>query len=94
MRSRAASTRLRILAGAVALCFAVGLFLLLRPSASDEPADAPPTTLAHMAEKNRDAATSIAAHQRLQAAVASNEANALVAAEERGNAATRAAHHN
>ena len=94
MRSRAASRRLKILAGVVAIFFAVGLFLLLRPGSSDEPTGAAPTTLAHMAEKNRDAARSVAAHERLQAAASVNEANALVAAEERSSAAATAARHN
>ena len=94
MRSRAASRRLKILAGAVGILVAAGLFLLIRPGSGDEQIGAPPTTLAHMAEKNRDAARSVAAHERLQAATSVNEANALVAAEERSGAPANSSRHN
>ena len=56
-----------------------------------QPAAAPPEALAHIAEKNRDAAVAAAAHQRAESAATTNEAENLAAAQTGGRGDNRAA---
>jgi hypothetical protein len=51
-----------------------------------EPAAAPPEALAHIAEKNRDAAVVAAAHQRAESAASTNAAEDLAEARRQGAA--------
>lgn len=84
MRRRAAS-RVGVAGAISAGLLAVALTAAFSGSGSSSPPPASPNTLAHIAQKNREAATVVAAHQRLQAAAATHDAN-QVAAEETGTA--------
>jgi hypothetical protein len=55
-----------------------------------QPEAAPPEALAHIAQKNRDAAIVAAAHQRVESAVSTNAAEGVAEAERRGEPANAA----
>jgi hypothetical protein len=77
------------------LRFAIGsalaLFVILMAAFSvkryREPSSAPPEALAHIAEKNREAAIVAAAHQRAESAASTNAAEDLAERQSRGSAA-------
>jgi hypothetical protein len=52
-----------------------------------QPEAAPPEALAHIAQKNRDAAIAAAAHQRVESAARTNAAEGVAEAERRGEPA-------
>jgi hypothetical protein len=55
-----------------------------------QPQAAPPEALAHIAQKNRDAAVVAAAHQRAESAATTNAAEDLAEAQRRGSAEANA----
>ena len=77
-----------------AFALLVVIALTLSVNRYREPAAAPPEALAHIAEKNRDAAVIAAAHQRAESAASTNAAEDLADAQLRGaNAAATANAH-
>jgi hypothetical protein len=88
-RRSAISKPLLVIGSALTLLLVVSIALSVRRYRAPEAA--PPEALAHIAEKNRDAAMIAAAHQRAEAAASSNAADTLVAAQSRGPAAANAA---
>jgi hypothetical protein len=93
VRRRSSFPKLR-----VALASALALFLILVVALSvkryREPEAAPPEALAHIAEKNRDAAIAAAARQRTESAASTNAVEALAEARNgaEDNAARAGAH--
>jgi hypothetical protein len=81
-----------VLASALALVLI--LVVALSVKRYREPEAAPPEALAHIAEKNRDAAIAAAARQRTESAASTNAVEALAEARNgaEGNAARAAAH--
>jgi hypothetical protein len=78
----------------VAGAFAVGALALALTAAFSAdrypvPAPASPDALAHIAQKNRDAATVAAARQRFQAAAAAHDADRAAAQDAGGAGAVR-----
>jgi hypothetical protein len=85
VRRRTFFSRSRLVIGtafAVLVLIAVGLSVQRYRA----PPAAPPEALAHIAEKNRDAAVTAAARQRAESAASTNQAEALAAAQSRGAA--------
>ena len=83
MSSRRSNFRLRLALGSVLALFVL-LALALSVHRYRQPPAAPPEALAHIAEKNRDAAIAAAARQRVEAAATTNEAEDLAAARTAG----------
>jgi hypothetical protein len=79
----------RIAIGSAAALLVV-LAVMLSVNRYREPQAAPPEALAHIAEKNRDAAVVAAAHQRVESAVSTNAAEDLAEAQRRGAAEANA----
>jgi len=76
-----------------ALALAIVLVVALSVHKYNEPAPAPPEALAHIAQKNRNAAIDAAARMRVQSAVTTNAAESLANAQmnaARGNTAPAA----
>ena len=76
MRRRSSFPKLRIALGS-ALALLLILVVALSVRRYREPEAAPPEALAHIAEKNRDAAIVAAARQRAESAASTNAAEAL-----------------
>jgi len=80
----------------VKLAFGSAVILLVAIAAAlsvnryRQPQAAPPEALAHIAEKNRDAAVVAAAHQRAESAASTNAAEDLAEARRRGAAEANA----
>jgi hypothetical protein len=85
VRRRFSSPKIRIAIGS-AFAFLVVIALALSVNRYREPAAAPPEALAHIAEKNRDAAVVAAAHQRAESAASTNAAEGLAEARRQGAA--------
>jgi negative regulator of sigma E activity len=89
VRSRSSIPKLRIVIGlAVALCVAVVVALSVNRYRGPEAA--PPEALAHIAQKNHDAAVVAAAHQRVESAVSTTAAEDLAEARRRAGAEANA----
>ena len=82
-----AKVRIVVLA---ALAFVVVITLTLSVRHYRQPVAAPPEALAHIAEKNRDAAAIAAARQRAESAAATSAAEGIAEAERRGQAQANA----
>jgi hypothetical protein len=89
VRPRSSIPKIRI-AIAVAAALLVALIVTLSVNRYRQPEAAPPEALAHIAEKNRDAAVVAAAHQRVESAVSTNAAENLADAQRRGSAEANA----
>jgi hypothetical protein len=90
MRRRGPRTRRGLIAGgAFALLFALVIAMSVHRYSAPPPA--PREALDRIAQKNRHAATVAAARQRAESAATSNDADNLVAAQERGAAEADAA---
>jgi hypothetical protein len=89
VRSRRSIPKARF---AIVSAFALVLVLVVALSVNRyrQPPAAPPEALAHIAEKNRDAAVTAAARQRVESAVSTNAAENLADAESRGAAEANA----
>ena len=86
MRRRASSRKpLIVLASGLALLVLIAVALSVHHYR--QPEAAPPEALAHIAQKNREAAIVAAAHQRVEAAASSNAAEGVAEAEQRGEPA-------
>lgn len=81
MRRRNGRSRLGLFAGA-ALLVMIAVAALVSIDRYRQPASAPPSALARVAEKNRRAAIVAAANQRAESAAATNATEALVEANE------------
>jgi hypothetical protein len=89
VRRRYSNARVRIaLAAACALVVVIALTLSVHRYR--QPVAAPPEALAHIAEKNRDAAVIAAARQRVDSAAATNAAESVAEARRRGEAEANA----
>ena len=91
MRRRSAS-RTPLLVFGSALALLVILAAGLSVHHYRQPEAAPPEALAHIAEKNREAAIVAAAHQRVESAVRTNAAENVAEAERRGEPTNVALH--
>jgi hypothetical protein len=89
VRSRLSIRKAPLLIGTALVLF-VALVLVFSVKRYRTPEAAPPEALAHIAEKNRDAAAVAAAHQRIEAAASTNAAQAISAAQVRGEASANA----
>jgi hypothetical protein len=78
------------LAIASASALLVVLAVALSVDRYSEPEAAPPEALAHIAQKNREAAVIAAARQRVESAASTNEAEGLAEARRRGEAEANA----
>jgi hypothetical protein len=78
------------LAFGVAAALLVALAGTLSVNRYRQPEAAPPEALAHIAEKNREAAVVAAAHQRAESAVSTNAAEHLADAQRQGAAEANA----
>lgn len=89
MRRRFSIPKLRV---AIASAFVLVVVLATAHSVNRyrEPQAAPPEALAHIAEKNREAAVIAAASQRADSAASTNEAEGLAEAQRRGQAEANA----
>jgi hypothetical protein len=85
VRPRFSVPKVRLAIGS-AFAVLVVVALALSVNRYREPAAAPPEALAHIAEKNRDAAVVAAAHQRAESAASTNAAEGLAEAQRRGAA--------
>ena len=78
----------------IAIASAVALFVvllvLLTVHRYRQPPATPPEALAHIAEKNRDAAIAAAARQRVDSAARTNAAESIAEARDRGKAEANA----
>ncbi|HEV2818379.1 MAG TPA: hypothetical protein VGW40_14300 [Allosphingosinicella sp.] len=86
MRRRGARSR-RALIGGGFLALLVVLIAGLSIKSYRTPPAAPPAALERIGEKNRDAATRAAAHQRAESAASANAADRRIEAEENGASA-------
>jgi hypothetical protein len=84
---RSGSSRKPLLVLASGLALLVLLAVALSVHHYRQPVAAPPEALAHIAQKNRDAAIAAAAQQRVEAAARSNAAEGVAEAERRGEPA-------
>jgi hypothetical protein len=89
VKRRASIPKLKIVLGAAVALF-VAVVVTLSVNRYRAPEAAPPEALAHIAEKNRDAAVVAAAHQRVESAVSTNAAEDLAEAQRRGAAEANA----
>lgn len=89
VRRRFSSRKARIAIGSALALFVV-LVLALSVNRYRAPQAAPPEALAHIAEKNRDAAIAAAAHQRAESAASTNAAEDLAEAQRQGTAGANA----
>ena len=85
MRRRVSIPKTRLAIGS-AFALLVVVALVLSVNRYREPAAAPPEALAHIAEKNRDAAAIAAAHQRAESAASTNAVESMAEAQRRGEA--------
>jgi len=85
VRRRILTPKVRIAIGS-AFALLVVIALALSVNRYREPAAAPPEALAHIAEKNRDAAAVAAAHQRAESAASTNAVEGLAEARRQGAA--------
>jgi hypothetical protein len=86
VKRRFSIPKVRLAIGSAAALL-VAVILVLSVNRYREPQAAPPEALAHIAEKNRDAAVVAAAHQRAESAASTNAAEDLAEAQRRGSAA-------
>ena len=89
MKSRSSIPKLRLAIG-LAAALLVAIVVALSANRYRAPEAAPPEALAHIAEKNRDAAVVAAAHQRVESAVSTNAAEDLAEARRRAAAEANA----
>jgi hypothetical protein len=90
VKRRASMPKVRLAIG-FAAALLVALVAMLSVHRYRQPEAAPPEALAHIAEKNRDAALVAAAHQRVESAASTNAAEDLADAQRRGSAEANAA---
>jgi hypothetical protein len=90
VKRRFTGFRIKLVLGSALALIAV-IALTLSVKRYREPQFAPPEALAHIAQKNREAAVIAAAHQRAESAVSTNRAEDIAEAELRGREAANAA---